>query len=254
MQELAPAAPTNPEIGSVFSQAMSLYQAHVGTLLLLCALGVAFDALLTYVGNLVTFGYGEPVFAVLSVVMQEVLYFGPAVLLWNEVQKRRAGETVATGGDALVSTSTMATVFSGFNSKRAWGVAFQVTMLYMSAFTLLVCIGTLLGGIVLYFIPAGFTVFMKVLRTVVGPIIGVGYLATALAVARPTRSVTDATSGGFRVMFRFPVLAGLVLGLGGFLEQLAGLTIVVGILLDGFLLCYSAALVRQLIDARQLQV
>jgi len=123
MEEIAPAAPTKPEMGSVLSQALSLYQAHVGTILLLCAGGVAFDALLTYVGNLVTLGYGEPIFALLSVVLQEVLYFGPAVLLWNEVQRRRASEVVlpsgAAGGDALVSTSTLSTVLSGFNSKRA---------------------------------------------------------------------------------------------------------------------------------------
>ncbi len=238
-------------LGGTLRQATDIFGVHVGSLLLLCAGGVLFDALLTYVGNAVTFGYGEPVFAMLSVVLQEVLYFGPAVLIWNEIQRRRL-VSEAPSTDVLVTTNTLGTLLSGFNSKRAWGVAFQVTLLYFSAFSLLGCLGTVFGGIFLYFVPGGLMLVVKVIRTLIGPIIGAGYLATALAVARPNHGVTDATSGGFRLMVKFPLVAGLVLGVGGFVEQLAGLTVILAVLLDAFMLCYAAALVRQLIDHRQL--
>lgn len=233
-------------LGSVTTQSFGIFQKHAGPLLLLCAAGVGFDAILTYGGGLITLGYGEPVFAVLSVVLQEVLYFGPAVLVWNEILRAR-------DPDRAPEPPVVSTLLSGFRSGRAWGIASGVTLVYMVGFSLLACVGTVLGGFLLLFVPGAFTIAIKLLRTVIGPIMGVGYLATAVAVARPNRGVTQSIMTAAKLMITRPLLAGLVLGVGGFLEQAAGMTVVLGILLDAFLLCYSAAVVRTLMDAGELQ-
>ncbi len=222
---------------TVLSRAWSLFTAQAGPLLLLCLAGVGFDALVTYLGGLITLGYGEPVFALFTTVLQEVLFFGPAVLLWNHVVNPPG--SVSTD---VVPRSTIATLLSGFNEKRAWTVAVAVTALYVTAFTILALIGLICGGFLIIWIPGALFVAVKVIRTIIGPVIGLGYLATALAVARPKRSVLSSMWMSVRLMFTRPLLVGLALSIGGFFEEAAGLTVVLGVVLDAFLLCYATAL------------
>jgi uncharacterized membrane protein YesL len=117
----------------------------------------------------------------------------------------------------------------------------------------LLCIGGALGGVLLYWVPGALAVIVKVLRSVVGPVMGMGYLATALCVARPEQSVMNSMKLALKLMVSRPMAVGLMLGLGGFLEQLAGMTVFLGIVLDGYLLCYAAAAVWQLMDNKELE-
>lgn len=243
---LSPLVPVRPTLGGVLTGTRSAFEAHAGPLLLVCAAGVGVDALFTYVGNFITVGYGEPIFAVLSVVLQEVLYFGPAALIWRGITAARAGQPVTDSGDTRL-------LLSGFSDKRAWGIAIGVTLLYITTFSLLLCIGTVLGGFLLWLVPGAFTVAVKVLRTIIGPVMGIGYLATAIAVARPKHSIASSILASATLMLRWPLLAGLMLSVGGFFEQAAGMTLVLGILLDAAMLAYAGALVRTLMDAGELQ-
>ena len=241
-----------PTLGGLFGQSTSLLFANAAPLAALCTLGVGFDALLTYVGGFITFGYGEPVFALVSTVLQEVLYFGPAVLLWDLVLRERIGDDRAEPRTGPLDGAVFGTLVSGFASKRAWSIALAVTVLYSVVFFVLGCLGLAAGGFLTLFVPGALTIAVKLLRTVIGPVVGLGYLATAIAVARPARSAIDAMLASAKLMLSRPLLIGLVLSVGGFLEEAAGLTVVLGILLDAFLLCYCTVLLRSLREAGQL--
>lgn len=242
-----------PTLGGLLAGGGSLLMAQAAPLLVLCGLGVGFDAVLTYAGGFVTLGYGEPVFALISTVLQEVLYFGPAVLLWDHVMRSRgAADASDLPQSGSLDTGVFATLVSGFSNQRAWSIAVSVTVLYTVAFFVLGCMGLVAGGFLTVFVPGAFTLAVKLLRTVIGPVVGLGYLATAIAVARPNRSVVESMVMSGKLMVARPLLVGLVLSVGGFLEEAAGLTVLLGIVLDAFLLCYCAVLLRSLSDQGQL--
>ena len=253
MSEALPGS-AGPTLGSLFADSGRLLGQHAAPLLLLCAAGVGFEALLTYVGGFLTMGYGEPFFALISTVLQEVLYYGPATLLWASVLRQGAPSQTPVADEAPVGLDkpTLETLVSGFKLPRAWWVAVWVTLLYTSAASLLGCIG-LVGGVVLViWIPGAMSLYVKIIRSIVGPVTGLGYLATALAVAQPGRGVRQSVHSSGKLMIARPLVAGLVMSVGGFLEEAAGLTVLLGVILDAFLLCYSAALLRSMRERGEL--
>lgn len=236
-----------PTLGALMSGGGNLLVAHAAPILVLCALGVGFDALLTYVGGFITFGYGAPFFGLLSTILQEVLYFGPAVLLWNHVRaQRELGEGAPPVG--ALDGKVFAVLFGGFSNSRAWSVAMWVTTLYVGLGSLLVCGFLVLGGILIVLVPGTLPIVKLVGHTLLGPVFGLGYLATAVAVARPERTGMDAMLTSAKLMVSRPLVVGLVLSLGGALEEAAGLTVLLGVALDAFLLCYCTVLLRSMFE------
>ena len=231
-------------LGRMFSESYALLSLKPLPVLALCAIGLGFDAFVTYVGGFITVGYGTPIFSVMSTLLQEVLYFGAAVLLWDLAIGARSA-TEGQGEEPLSDSSAFAVIFSGFREPRAWVIAALVTVTYVVFGSILLCIGAVAtaGAI---FVPGALLVVSKVVSTLVGPLVGVGYIATALAVARPNRSGMDSMIAGMKLMFARPLMVGLVLGVGGFLEEAAAMTFVLGVVLDAFLLCYCAVYLRAL--------
>ena len=232
-------------LGRMFSESYALLSLKPLHVLGLCAIGLAFDTFVTYVGGFITLGYGSPVFAVMSTLLQEVLYFGPAVLLWN-LAMGTLTVTEGQGEASLSDASAFSIMFSGFRESRAWVIAALVTVTYIVFASLLFCFGTVVSMGALFMVPGALALVTKVVGSLIGPVVGVGYIATALAVARPSRTGMDSMIAGMKLMFSRPLLVGLVLGVGGFLEEAASMTFVLGVVLDAFLLCYCAVYLRAL--------
>jgi hypothetical protein len=181
------------------------------------------------------------------ILVSEVLYFGPAAVIWNEILRVRG----ASGGGS--SSGQAGTLFSGLTDTRAWSISAGVTLQYMVMGSTLMCIGLVMGGIAFIWLPGTLPVAAKVVDTIIGPVFGAGYLATALAVALPGRSVMSCLVAAWKMMVKYPLAVGLVLAGGGALESVATLTFLPGVALDAFMLFYAAAVVRSLMDAGELE-